>query len=235
MPSKNVDESVSETQIGHATSPVIDPTKHILSMTIPNIKQIPSSLEKEQLDKDTYFPADNSIIIVDGFEFIKAKMEEYSTKIKEYNESLKDAGVKYRIKPIHTHKYRQFTYYYFGNYIYEVKDSITESNGPTITDSSLERVINKKKKKSKKKKSENKDNVVWEYHSKFEYPLWHQLLGIKRVVELQMPPKIDFGNIKFHIVMNKQKETNTIIMPYLMYMNQNIKSIFNTCAAYKLN
>lgn len=240
MPQDEIEESVSESESGHATSPEIDPHAHILSIKLPNFQEQASVREQAQLDKDTYFPMNDAIIIVEGFESIKKKMDEYAADIKKYNDKLKDSGVDFRIKAIHQHRYRHYNYYYFGNYIYVLKDIADEEIIlDTITDTSLPIKKKSKKKtvskKNNKKKSEDGDTKKWEYHDKFDYSIWRQIVGDETVKEIGLPPKMDIQSIKFHIVKKGEDGTNTIILPYLTYMNSSIKNIFDTCPAYRLS
>lgn len=249
MSPPNIDESLDEIP-SRPPEIRINPSDHIVSQMLPDPEGTPSEREREQLDEDSYFPPHDSVLVVDGLSVFNDFTKDYDIKVKAYNKQLADLRLPYRIRSVHKHVYRHFTYYYFGHYIYTVTKPETSIVQLPITDTSLPVKKTAGKKRPKKKPAKKKENnIKWIYLSKFDELDWHKLIQKDKLIELGMPPRLDIPNLKFHVTQVRLPssidekndkgvesiDTNTIIMPYLLYMNPQVKFLFKGYPSYRLS
>lgn len=210
MSAKDVKES--ETEETPPQEIPISPTSHITEMKMKDPKANSKEQELEALDQDSYVPQFDATIVIEGLPKLMAFIKEYEAKVKLYNDKLAKLRVKYRIKPINSHIFRHKIYYYFGNYIYQVK-SVTSTS---------------------KSKTTKKKNGDWDYVARFDHNYWATIVEKEVRAEIGNPPNKPFPNINFHVIKIDDKETNNIIMPFLLFMNPHVKAVIGKCPNYRL-
>ncbi len=211
MSKKNIEES--ETEETPPQEIPVDPMSHITEVKMKDPTANSKEKELEALDRDSYVPQYEAVIVINALPKLKDVIAHYEAEMKLYNDKLAQARCKYRIRPINSHEYRHKIYYYFGNYIYQTKSVATTAT----------------KNKSKKKYGD------WEYVAKFDDVYWATIVDKEIRVKIGSPPRKPIPNINFHVIKVGDKETDCIIMPYLLFMNPNTKSVIGKCPNYRIS
>lgn len=213
MSKKNIEES--ETEEPTQQEIPVDPLSHITTMKMKDPASSSKEKELEALDRDSYVPQYDAVIVINALPKLRKVIEEYDAQVKLYNDKLADARCEYRIKPINSHVFRHKIYYYFGNYIFRTKTIASKATAS--------------KTKSKKK------NGNWDYVAKFDANYWATIVPKEVRAKIGSPPKKPIPNINYHVIKDQDKETSNIIMPYLLFMNPNTKTVIGKCPNYRIS
>ena len=253
----NESSTSSTTPSGHNTHTGMSATQHIGVMKIkPAIPDSDEELDRA-LHNDGFFPNTESYIVIGGWEAVNKLLLKDAETVKEYNIKLSEHGIDFAIRHKHEIKIRNVTYLYSGMYIFETvsetqmpeKPDFIAPRGPDIEGSTYCEIcykwVNDKqlgrhetsrihKENIEKRNQKPKKITKIKYLKRFDPHEWRKLLGNENFKAVGIPPRLELPILKFRRIEHAQQVTNTIIIPYSMFMVSGMQRIFNGYPVFKL-